>query len=269
MTSSGRLPPPPQQRRRRPWRRRPRAPAGRRSRLVARTPRPSTPSAAIDHERDVVGARADALPSSTAGEPVNVTASTLRRSVRARPSTKVDDPAGRAHRPSSMVATTGGRCAVAGPAHDRLHDLRRTPHQALRRPRRRRRRLVHRAGPARHRLPRPERRRQVDHAARRHRPDPADVGAHDDRRPRLRRAAQPRAGRRRDARRRRPAPRPHRSGDAAPGGHAPRPAPAHRRRDARARRARTAPATGGSATTRSACASASASAPRCSAIPRC
>ena len=226
MTSTGRLPPPPQQRRRRPQRRRPRAPAG--SPLSSGRPSGHAEHAERGdrHERDVVGARAERAATSTAARArerhgVHVTESAWPR--------RVDEGrSGRAvtHRLSSRVARRRtADVPAAGPAHDRPmitveHLTKRYgDHVAVDDA------IVHRAGPA----PSPASSARTAPASR---PrcgcvtglTPPTVRAHDDRRPPVRRAAQPGPGRRRDARRRRPAPRPHRPGDAAAGGHAPRPA---------------------------------------------
>ena len=66
-----------------------------------------------------------------------------------------------------------------------------------------------------HRLPRPERRRQVDHAAEAHRAHPADLRHRDHHRQAVRRPAEPRPGPGHYAGRRRAAPRPYRPRDAA------------------------------------------------------
>ena len=111
----------------------------------------------------------------------------------------------------------------------------------------------------RHRFPRAERGRQVDHPANAHRAHPADVGSGADRRPLLCRLAQPGQADRGDAGRGCPAPGPHRTGD--PEDHHPTPGPAavQGSGDARAGRAWPPPASVGWATTRWACGSDSAS----------
>ena len=192
----------------------------------------------------------------------------------------------RVGRPPAPAASSGGRApgradprlssgvgsgrtgdAPAGPCPDRMDPMITVENltQAVRPHAGRRRRQLHLRTRHRHRLPRPERRRQVDHAAHAHRADPADRGARDGRRPALPRPAQPGPGRRRHAGRRGRARRPHRPRDAAggrPGARRPQPG---RRRDARARRPGLGGRTSGRASTRSACASGSASRSRCSA----
>ena len=98
------------------------------------------------------------------------------------------------------------------------HDHCGTPHQALWVAHRRRRRQLQLRRRHRDRLPRPERRRQVDHPADADRLDPAHVRRDVHRRPHLPRPAQPRPAGRIDARRRRPAPGPYRPRDAQAGG---------------------------------------------------
>ncbi len=151
------------------------------------------------------------------------------------------------------------RHTTQGPA---AHDHHRLTDQEVRRHHRRPRHHLHRPRRPGHRLPRPERRRQVHVHADDGRPHDAHRGDRDHLRPALRRPAQPRARGRRDARRLRPARRPHRPRDpdhrpadhgrpGLPGRRAARAGQPHRR----PRR------TGGWATTRSGCASASASPP--------
>ena len=143
--------------------------------------------------------------------------------------------------------------------HDRSHRT----HQDVRRPPGRRRRHLHRpAGPG-DRVPRSQRRRQVDHHARHGRSDPADLRVRHRPRPQVRRPPQPRPRGRRPPRRLRPARRPHRPRD--PPGRRPHHGAADEpgRRDARPGLADRRPRpSAGSRTTRSACASGSASRPR-------
>ena len=149
------------------------------------------------------------------------------------------------------------------------HDHSREPHQALRRLHRRRRHLLRGASRQRRRLPRAQRRRQVDRDADDDRPHPGHLRPRHHPRPDLPRAAQPRPPGRRHARRLGAAPGSHRAARccASPPSPSASPRPASRRCSASSasptrRRA------AGSATTPSACASGSASPPRCSASRR-
>ena len=81
------------------------------------------------------------------------------------------------HRPSSSrFRPTARAIAVCARLHSCGHDQRRARHQALRQVDRRRRRLVRLRARHRHRLPRAQRRREVDDAANDHRPDTVHLG---------------------------------------------------------------------------------------------
>ena len=157
-------------------------------------------------------------------------------------------------------------CAGARSRRGLTHDQRRVPHQAVRPLHGRRPRVLHgRDGPG-HRLPRPQRCRQVHHHARHGRPHPAQLRPRHHLRPRLPRARQPRPRGRRPAGRLRPARRAHRPRD--PRHRRSRPWACRSRGSPRPSPASASPTTrpgAGSATTPSACASASASPPPSSA----
>ena len=141
-------------------------------------------------------------------------------------------------------------------------------HQALRRPRRRRRhRLRRRARPG-HRLPRPERRRQVHDHADDPRPGRPDVRDGQRQRPPVRRVPGAAARDRRPPRRARHPPRAVRSRPPAVDGGVQRHPDHPGRRGARAGRPRLGRRPAGRAGSRSAWASGSASPPRCSATRR-
>ena len=178
-----------------------------------------------------------------------------------------EDPASSVRRPRNATSRRRARTpcvpsveASTQPPRSVADDHRRFPHQEVPQDHRGRRHQLRRTRGPGDRLPRSERCRQVHLDADDGRPHHAHLGQRHHRRPPVLRPAQPGRGGRRDAGRLGAARRPHRSRDphrrAADDG----PPGSSRRRDARAGRPHRRPRrTAGSATTRSACASGSAS----------